>query len=62
MKDRDHWGLYKTARYPHPQWLLQSQDEFRNLLLSLVEDDFPTSSSVISRTSISQVCILLNDY
>ncbi len=40
VKDRDHWSLYKTARYPHPQWLSQSQNEFRNLLLSLVEDDF----------------------
>lgn len=45
VKDRNHWGLYKMSRYPHPQWLLQSQNEFRNLLLSLVEDDFSSSSS-----------------
>lgn len=55
IKDRDHWGLYKTSRYPHPQWLSQSQNEFRNALLSLVQDDFSTDCCSISKTNILQV-------
>lgn len=57
VKDRSHWGLYRSSRYPHPKWLAESQDEFRNMLLSLVQDDFSTSqcSSPISKTSMTQV-------
>lgn len=57
MKDRTHWGLYRSSRYPHPKWLAESQEEFRNLLLSLVQDDISASqcSSPISKTSVSQV-------
>ncbi|XP_065226318.1 bridge-like lipid transfer protein family member 3B isoform X2 [Planococcus citri] len=56
VKDRTHWGLYRSSRYPHPKWLAESQEEFRNLLLSLVQDDISTSqcSSPISKTSVSQ--------
>lgn len=48
IKDRSHWGLYSESRYPHPQWLMQSQTEFKNLLLNLVEDNYTVYRSTSS--------------
>lgn len=55
VKDREHWGLYKTARYPHPQWLLESQNDFRSMLLSLVQDDFPSHCERTQQVDMSNV-------